>query len=264
MVARGLTASGLLAVIVNPAQVRAFAHALGQRAKTDRIDATVIARFAAATNPPVRARADAETQALADLVTRRRQIVGLIASERQRAAATAWNQGRARRATTDAHWAEVHRHHRLIPRMALFMTALVTAANTAALAALVHALLKGKAASGPNLLVDALNIWGTNVIIFALWLWTTDRGGAALRGHPHAQDPDFLFPQMTLPQQDAQARFVPGFVDYLFLAFTNATAFSPADTLPVSARAKLLMMAEALISLLTVALVAARAVNILA
>ncbi|WP_283535292.1 IS110 family transposase [Methylorubrum extorquens] len=85
MVARALTNWRLPAVIVNPAQVRAFAHALGQRAKTDRIDATAIARFAAATNPPVRARADAKTQALADLVTRRRQIVGLIASERQRA-----------------------------------------------------------------------------------------------------------------------------------------------------------------------------------
>lgn len=85
MVARSLTTWGLPTVIVNPAQVRAFARALGQRAKSDRIDDTVIARFAAATNPPVRARADAETQALADLVTRRRQIVGLIASERQRA-----------------------------------------------------------------------------------------------------------------------------------------------------------------------------------
>ncbi len=72
-------------MIVNPAPVRALAHALGQRAKTDRSDATVIAQSAAATNPPVRPRADAETQALADLVTRRRQIVGLIASERQRA-----------------------------------------------------------------------------------------------------------------------------------------------------------------------------------
>lgn len=61
-----------------------------------------------------------------------------------------------------------------------------------------------------------------------------------------------------------QPPFVPGFVDYLFLAFTNATAFSPTDTLPLTPRAKLLMMAEALISLLTVALVAARAVNILA
>ncbi|GEL44836.1 hypothetical protein MEX01_54270 [Methylorubrum extorquens] len=85
MVARALTTWRLPAPIVSPAQVRAFAHALGQHAKTDRIDATVIARFAAATNSPVRARADAETQALADLVTRRRQIVGLIASERQRA-----------------------------------------------------------------------------------------------------------------------------------------------------------------------------------
>ena len=85
MVARALTTLGLPAVIVNPAQVRAFAHALGQRAKTDRIDVTVIARFAAATNPPVRSRPDAATQALADPVTRRRQIVSLIASERQRA-----------------------------------------------------------------------------------------------------------------------------------------------------------------------------------
>ncbi|MCJ2087625.1 hypothetical protein MKK88_16780 [Methylobacterium sp. E-005] len=178
--------------------------------------------------------------------------------------ATAWNQGRARRATTDAHWAEVHRHYRLIRRMALFMTALVTVANTAALVALVHALLNGKAAGGSTLLVDALNIWGTNVVIFALWFWTTDRGGAALRGHPNAGVPDFLFPQMTFGSAEARAQFVPGFVDYLFLAFTNATAFSPTDTLPLTARAKLLMMAEALVSLLTVALVAARAVNILA
>lgn len=177
---------------------------------------------------------------------------------------TAWNQSRAQRAETDAHWAEIHRFHRLIRRMAVLLTALVTVANTAALAALVRALLNGKAAGGPTLLVDALNIWGTNVIIFALWFWSTDRGGAALRGHPRAQDPDFLFPQMTMAQDDVRTRFVPGFVDYLFLAFTNATAFSPTDTLPLTARAKLLMMTEALISLLTVALVAARAVNILA
>jgi hypothetical protein len=148
--------------------------------------------------------------------------------------------------------------------MALVMTALITVANTAALAALVHALFRGKAGSGPTLLIDALNIWGTNIIIYGLWFWTTDRGGAALRGHPSARDPDFLFPQMTLGSIDERAAFVPGFVDYLFLAFTNATAFSPTDTLPLTARAKLLMMAEAMVSLLTVALVAARAVNILA
>jgi len=177
---------------------------------------------------------------------------------------TTWNQGRARHATTDAHWAEIHRFHRLIRRMAVLLTASVTVANTAALAALVHALLNGKVAGGPTLLVDALNISGTNVIIFALWFWTTDRGGAALRGRPIARDPDFLFPQMTMAQDGARKQFVPGFVDYLFLAFTNVTAFSPTDTLPLTARAKLLMLAEALISLLTVALVAARAVNILA
>jgi hypothetical protein len=89
--------------------------------------------------------------------------------------------------------------------MALFTTALVELTNTAALAALVHALLNGKAAGGPTLLIDALNIWGTHVVIFALWFWTTECGGAALRGHPSARDPDFPFQQMTLPQQDAAA-----------------------------------------------------------
>lgn len=84
MVARGLTAAGLPVVIVNPAQVRAFAQALGWRAKTDLIDAAVIARFAAATNPPVRTLPDAQTQLLADLVKRRHQVVGMMASERQR------------------------------------------------------------------------------------------------------------------------------------------------------------------------------------
>jgi hypothetical protein len=89
--------------------------------------------------------------------------------------------------------------------MALFTTALVELTNTAALATLVHALLNGKAAGGPTLLIDALNIWGTHVVIFALWFWTTECGGAASRGHPSARDPDFPFQQMTLPQQDAAA-----------------------------------------------------------
>ena len=179
-------------------------------------------------------------------------------------AATAWNQGRARHATTEAHWSIVVHHHRLIRRAAITLTGLITVMNTAALVSLVRALLAGKAGSAPTLLVDALNIWGTNVIIFALWFWAVDRGGAVMRGHPQAGSLDFLFPQMTLPTDGKSAPFVPGFVDYLFLSFTNATAFSPTDTLPLSHLAKLLMMAEALISLLTVALVAARAVNILA
>ena len=84
VVAASLAAAGLPVVVVNPAQVRSFANALGKRAKTDAIDAQVIAQFAAATKPPVRALADAATQALADLVTRRRQIIQMIVAEGQR------------------------------------------------------------------------------------------------------------------------------------------------------------------------------------
>lgn len=84
VVAAGLAAAGLPVVVVNPAQVRAFAKALGQRATTDPIDAAVIARFIAATQPAIRPLPDEETQLLADLVARRRQIVAMIGAERQR------------------------------------------------------------------------------------------------------------------------------------------------------------------------------------
>jgi len=84
VVAASLAGSGLPVIVVNPAQVRAFARALGQRAKTDPIDAAVIARFVAATHPAIRPLPDAETRVLADLVTRRRQIVQMIVAERQR------------------------------------------------------------------------------------------------------------------------------------------------------------------------------------
>lgn len=84
VVVASLGAAGLPVIVVNPAQVRAFAQALGKRAKTDPIDAAVIARFVAATGPEVRPLPDAETRVLADLVTRRRQIVQMIVAERQR------------------------------------------------------------------------------------------------------------------------------------------------------------------------------------
>lgn len=177
--------------------------------------------------------------------------------------ATAWNMGHARRARTDDHWAIVARHRRAIRNLALILTATVTVMNIGALIRLVLALLEGTAGGGTTLLLDALNIWFTNVIVFALWFWNLDRSGPALRGLHKQAVADFLFPQMTLDPARWDARFSPGFVDYLFLSFTNATAFSPTDTMPLSQRAKLLMMAEASISLLTIALVAARAVNIL-
>ena len=143
------------------------------------------------------------------------------------------------------------------------MIAVITAMNFGALVELVRALLAGKAESGPTLLLDAVNIWVINVIVFALWFWGLDGGGPAVRHASGKPTFEFLFPQATVVAPDA-AQFTPGFVDYLFLSFTNATAFSPTDTMPLSQRAKLLMMAEAMISLLTIAFVAARAVNILA
>jgi hypothetical protein len=178
--------------------------------------------------------------------------------------ATAWTQGRARTAETEAHWQSIAWHRRLIRTTALILTALITAMNMAALVDLLARLLSSHAAeNGHGLLLDALNLWFTNVIAFTLWFWSLDRGGPAARGISRRMVNDFLFPQMTLAATAQSPKWSPGFVDYLFLSFTNATAFSPTDTLPLTARAKLLMMAESAISLLTIALVAARAVNIL-
>jgi hypothetical protein len=94
--------------------------------------------------------------------------------------------------------------------------------------------------------------------------WALDRGGPAARGLIPEQKSDFLFTQQQTTVDPAKfLHWSPGFIDYLFLAFTNATAFSPSDTFPLTVRAKLLMMAEAAISLATIALVASRAVGIL-
>lgn len=178
--------------------------------------------------------------------------------------ATAWTQANARQAVTDEHWRRIARERLAIRGFALIMTAVITLINFGALADLVHALLAGKATKvGQTLLLDAVNIWSTNVIIFALWFWSIDRGGPASRGIVADGRDDFLFPQMTMPSSPDVQDWEPGFVDYLYLAFTNATAFSPTDTLPLTARVKMLMMLESIVSLLTIALVAARAVNIL-
>lgn len=174
--------------------------------------------------------------------------------------ATAWTLGTAKRAQADGQLAALRRQRRYVRLAALVLTALISAMNCGALVQLVRALFSGHAGSGQTLLLDALNIWTTNVISFALWFWNIDRGGPAVRGI--SKHPDFLFTQQTI-HDDSCRDWSPGFVDYLFLAFTNATAFSPADTFPLSQRAKLLMMAESSISFLTVALVASRAVGIL-
>jgi len=177
--------------------------------------------------------------------------------------ATAWTQSEARKAVEDHEWHWIGERRLMIRRTALVMTGIISLMNCGSLVFLVRALVGGHAGStGTTLLVDALNIWVTNVIVFALWFWSTDRGGPPTCGLVKRAEADFLFPQMSLNDRDMRG-WLPGFVDYLFLAFTNATAFSPTDTMPLTPRAKLLMMAEAMISLLTIALVAARAVNIL-
>ncbi|MBV9278604.1 MAG: DUF1345 domain-containing protein [Chloroflexi bacterium] len=150
---------------------------------------------------------------------------------------------------------------------ALAVVAVINAANIGSLALLIHALIgsnmfAGHKITAHDLIFWSAQIWLTNVIVFALWYWELDRGGPGARCRVRHREPDFLFPQMANP--DAAPRYwEPSFVDYLYVSFTNATAFSPTDTMPMTEWAKLLMMLQATTSLLTVALVAARAVNIL-
>ncbi|RST31414.1 hypothetical protein HMF7854_11605 [Sphingomonas ginkgonis] len=176
--------------------------------------------------------------------------------------ATAWTQISVRDARHSKHWDRVALLRRWVRRMALTLTALVTLTNFASLVTLIRVMLAGHSnISGPSLLLDAMNIWATNVIAFSLIYWSTDRGGPASSHLCISDKDDFLFPQETLDQYKDD--WTPGFPDYLYLSFTNATAFSPTDTMPLTDRAKMLMMLESAVSLLTLALVAARAVNIL-
>jgi hypothetical protein len=148
-------------------------------------------------------------------------------------------------------------------RASLTLTSLLSLANGWSALRLITELVAGHAGedAGP-LLSTGGSIWLTNIIAFALWYWQFDRGGPAARAHARRREPDFCFVQMQNPEL-AHPDWEPGFVDYLYLSFTNATAFSPTDVLPLSRWAKLTMAVQTLISLATVALVIARAVNIL-
>src|SRR5580704_6803607 len=150
------------------------------------------------------------------------------------------------------------------PRRVLVVAliALVTVANLMNLGLLVHALLQGGVKNGRLLILASVGIWLTNVIVFGLWYFELDRGGPNQRHSPKHRAPDFLFPQMATPGA-GRPDWSPSFLDYLYVSFTNATAFSPTDTMPMTTAAKSLMGLQSIASLLTVALVAARAVNIL-
>ncbi len=122
----------------------------------------------------------------------------------------------------------------------------------------VLALSPGSPIRGIPLLVTGATLWLWNVTVFALWYWLLDRGGPELRLRGAPGPVDFQFPRLP----DAP-ELAPRFVDYIFLAFNTSISFSPTDTAPMTARAKLLMMTQALLSLVTLVVVVARAVNLL-
>lgn len=147
-------------------------------------------------------------------------------------------------------------------RMVVFaLLALVSLANAFLVFAVIASLVRGQEKSGAQLLLKAVTVWGTNVITFGLWFWVLDRGGPVRRRRPNPPPPDFLFPQLDDPKLAAPG-WEPHLLDYVYVAFTNAIAFSPTDVLPLTRLAKLLMLFESALSALTILLVAARAVNI--
>ncbi len=147
-------------------------------------------------------------------------------------------------------------------RAALTLTAFVSAANAFSLIELAHLLLHHNVPSGDELLVSGMLIWLTNFLIFALWYWEIDRGGPGRRAAGHDAAPDFLFPQMSDDRIEPRY-WRPRFVDYLYVSLTNATAFSPTDTMPLTPMAKMIMGVQSIVSLVTLGLVISRAVNIL-
>lgn len=157
------------------------------------------------------------------------------------------------------------------------LIAIVNFFNLASVLLLVASFFKPEKAAlhQPGFLLHTgAQIWFTNILVFALWYWELDGDGPDARAQAAAatdvQNADFLFPQMGMAMGSASAatcidRFwKPRFFDYLYLAFTNATAFSPTDVMPLSRWAKALMMAEALVSLITIAIVLARAISLIA
>ena len=161
--------------------------------------------------------------------------------------------------TTPARLEHEHARRR---RAALAMTGLVSVANIVSLVLLSRDLLNHASPNGRELISSGALIWLTNVIIFGLWYWEIDRGGPGVRAAGHDQAPDFLFPQMS-DDRIEPIDWRPQFVDYLYVSLTNATAFSPTDTMPLTPRAKGIMGVQSLVSLVTIGLIVSRAVNIL-
>lgn len=169
-----------------------------------------------------------------------------------------------------------HKETRRTRFLSIILIAIVNFFNLASVLLLIAALFHPEKAAlhQPGyLLRTGAQIWFTNVLVFALWFWEIDGDGPEARAHANAatefSNADFLFPQMQMTIASGggpscvDPLWKPLFFDYLYLAFTNATAFSPADVMPISRQAKALMMAESLLSLITVAIVLARAISLI-
>jgi hypothetical protein len=163
-------------------------------------------------------------------------------------------------------FARVFKVARLKPHIrtvGLTTIALVSLANAWSAGELVVGLIRGtERFNAVHLFMYGGAIYVTNIIVFSLWYWDFDRGGPVGRALAKQPWPDFMFPQMSSPEL-ASPDWRPLILDYLFLSFTNATAFSPTDVMPMSRWAKVLMMVQSAVSLATVSLVIARAINIL-
>jgi uncharacterized membrane protein len=157
----------------------------------------------------------------------------------------------------------IERRSRVMRLASIALIFLISAANATSAVLLIRAILDGTAGTtaGP-LLATGAAVWATNVIAFALWYWEFDRGGPVHRAYGTFAHPDLMFPQMASPDL-AAPDWEPAFVDYLYLSFTNATAFSPTDVMPLARWAKLTMLVQSAVSLAIAVLVIARAVNIL-
>jgi hypothetical protein len=154
-------------------------------------------------------------------------------------------------------WARVERW------MTFGFVAIAGAASLAMLRELIYDMIRrSNAVDGLHLLTSSIAIWAMNVMMFTLLYWQLDRGGPYGRSIAHRHR-DWIFPQDQASAEDLPPDWRPQFVDYLFLGFSTATAFSTTDALPLTGRAKLAMMAESTISLVTLVVVAARAINVL-
>ena len=149
--------------------------------------------------------------------------------------------------------------HRLLRIAALVMLGITTLALAIGIVLLVSTLTE-QTTRGLNLLREAGLLWVFNILVFALWYFEIDGGGPLKRHMAPPEATDFLFPQYA---PGSKSNWKPQFLDYLFLAFNSSTALSPADTMPLTKRAKVLMMIQAVLSLIMIGLLVARAVNIL-